>query len=175
MPFAMPWTDVPSPELGPNALRFFWRSRAETDPESWNVALAVLEGDNVVGSTSIGADGFPVVRTFETGSWLGRRFQGRGLGTELRVATLHLGFLGLDALEARTGAFQDNQASLGVTRKLGYEPNGVTVHDRRGMRAYIDRFRMSREHFHDHVRRDDVEIEGDAAVREQLGIETVSA
>jgi hypothetical protein len=34
---------------------------------------------------------------------------------------------------------------------------------------------MSREHFLDHVRRDDVEIEGDAAVRAQLGIETVSA
>ena len=173
MPFAMPWTDVPSPELGPNSLRFFWRSRADTAPESWNVPFAVLEDTNVVGSTSIGADGFPVVRTFETGSWLGRRFQGRGLGTEMRVATLHLGFLGLDALEARTGAFQDNHASLGVTRKLGYEPNGVTVHDRRGIRAYIDRFRMSRQHFLDHVRRDDVEIDGDAALRESLGI-TVS-
>jgi RimJ/RimL family protein N-acetyltransferase len=175
MPFAMPWTDVPSPALELNALRFYWRSRAETSPESWNLLFAVLQGDDVVGSTSIGADGFPVVRTFETGSWLGRRFQGRGLGTEMRVATLHLGFLGLDALEARTGAFQDNQASLGVTRKLGYEPNGVTVHDRRGMRAYIDRFRMTRQHFHDHVRRNDVEIDGDAAVRELLGIETVSA
>ena len=173
MPFAMPWTDVPSPELGPNALRFYWRSRAETAPESWNVLFAVLEGDNVVGSTSIGADGFPVVRTFETGSWLGRRFQGRGLGTEMRVATLHLGFLGLDALEARTGAFQDNHASLGVTRKLGYEPNGVTVHDRRGIRDHINRFRMSRQHFLENARRDDVEIDGDAAVREQLGI-TVS-
>jgi RimJ/RimL family protein N-acetyltransferase len=174
-PFAMPWTDVPSRELGPNALRFYWRSRADTTPESWNVVFAVLEGDKVVGSTSIGADGFPVVRTFETGSWLGRRFQGRGLGTEMRVATLHLGFLGLDALEAGTGAFHDNQASLGVTRKLGYEPNGVTVHDRRGIRDHIDRFRMSRQHFLGHVRRDDVEIDGDAAVRELLGIEPVSA
>lgn len=175
MPFADPWTDAPSSQLERNALRFYWRSRAATSPESWNLLFVALEGDEVVGSTSIGADGFPIVRTFETGSWLGRRFQGHGLGTELRVATLHLGFLGLDALEARTGAYQDNHASLGVTRKLGYEPNGVTVHDRRGMRAYIDRFRMSRQHFLDHVRRNDVEIEGDAAARELLGIETVSA
>ena len=43
----------------------------------------------------------------------------------MRIATLHLGFLGLDALEASTGAFEDNLASLGVTRKLGYEPNGI--------------------------------------------------
>ena len=170
MPFADPWTDAPASELERNALRFYWRSRAATSPESWNLVLAVLAGDEVVGSTSIGADGFPVVRTFETGSWLGRRFQGRGLGTELRVATLHLGFLGLDALEARTGAFQDNQASLGVTRKLGYEPNGVTVHDRRGMRDYIDRFRMGRQHFLEHVRRDDIDIDGDAAAREFLQI-----
>jgi RimJ/RimL family protein N-acetyltransferase len=174
MPFALPWTDAPSPELERNALRFYWRSRAQTSPEAWNLLFVVLEGDEVVGSTSLGADGFPVVRTFETGSWLGRRFQGRGLGTEIRIATLHLGFLGLHALEARTGAFDDNLASLAVTRKLGYEPNGVAVHDRRGARAQSHRFRMSREHFLDHLRRADIEIDGDVAARELLGIETLS-
>ena len=173
MPFAFPWTDAASPELERNALRFYWQSRAETSPAAWDLLFVALEGDHVVGSTTIGAKGFPVVRTFETGSWLGRRFQGRGIGTEMRIATLHLGFLGLDALEARTGAFEDNLASLGVTRKLGYEPNGVAVHDRRGARAQSHLFRMTRQHFLDHVRRDDVEIDGDAAVRELLGI-TVS-
>jgi RimJ/RimL family protein N-acetyltransferase len=174
MPFADPWTDVPSADLERNPLRFYWRSRAETSPDSWNLLFAVLEGDEVVGSTSIGSSGFPVVRTFETGSWLGGRFQGRGLGTELRIATLHLGFLGLDALEARTGAFEDNPASLGVTRKLGYEPNGVAVHDRRGARAVSHRFLMTRQYFLDHVRRDDVTIEGDAGARELLGITTIT-
>jgi RimJ/RimL family protein N-acetyltransferase len=174
MPFAMPWTDVPSPELERNSFRFYWRSRAEVAPESWNLNLVVLEGDVVVGSTSIGAANFPVVRTFETGSWLGRRFQGRGLGTEARIATLHLGFLGLDALEATTGAFDDNPASLEVTRKLGYEPNGVWVHERRGARAQSYRFRMSRRHFLDHVHRDDVEIEGNAGVRELLGVASLN-
>jgi RimJ/RimL family protein N-acetyltransferase len=173
MPFAMPWTDVPSPELERNAFRFYWRSRAETAPESWSLQFAVLEGNDVVGSTNLLASAFPVVRTFETGSWLGRRFQGRGLGTELRIATLHLGFLGLDALAATTAAFDDNPASLGVTRKLGYEPNGVGLHARRGTRAQSHRFLMTRRHFLDHVRRDDVEIDGDAAVRELLGISGV--
>ena len=138
--------------------------------------FAVLEGDKVVGSTSIGADGFPVVRTFETGSWLGRRFQGRGLGTEMRVATLHLGFLGLDALEARHRRLPGQP---GVARRDAQA--GVRAERRRrcttgvGSRAHIDRFRMTRQHFLDHVRRDDVEIDGDAAVRELLGIEPVSA
>jgi RimJ/RimL family protein N-acetyltransferase len=175
MPFAMPWTDVPSPELEQNALRFYWRSRAETARESWDLLFAVLEDDEVVGSTSLLANAFPVVRTFETGSWLGRHFQGRGLGTEMRIATLHLGFLGLDGLLATTAAFDDNLASLGVTRKLGYEPNGVLHHQRRGARATSHRFLMTRQFFLDHVRRDDIEIDGDAAVRELLGIEPVSA
>jgi len=170
MPFTMPWTDVPSPELERNALRFYWRSRADTSPDSWNLMFAVFEGDELVGTTSALADRFPIVRAFETGSWLGRRFQGRGIGTEMRIATLHLGFLGLDASTATTGAFEDNGPSLGVTRKLGYEPNGIGLHDRRGERAQSNRFLMTREHFLEHIRRDDVEIEGDAPVREFLGI-----
>jgi RimJ/RimL family protein N-acetyltransferase len=174
MPFADPWTDVPPPALERNALRFYWQTRAETSPNSWDLLFGVFAGDDVVGSTSIGAKGFQVTRTFETGSWLGRRFQGRGLGTEMRIATLHLGFLGLDALEARTGAFEDNLASLGVTRKLGYEQNGVAVHDRRGARARSHRFLMTRQHFLDHVRRDDIQIEGDVGARELLGISPVS-
>lgn len=170
MPFAIPWTDVPSPELERNAFRFYWQSRAETTPASWNLNFAVLEDDQVVGSTSMIANAFPAVRAFETGSWLGRRFQGRGVGTEMRVASLHLGFLGFDASTATTGAFEDNQASLGVTRKLGYQPNGVALHERRGERAQSQRFLMTRQHFLEHVRRDDVEITGDAAVREFLEI-----
>ncbi|HEX6658765.1 MAG TPA: GNAT family N-acetyltransferase [Ilumatobacter sp.] len=170
MPFALPWTDVESPELERNALRFYWQTRAGTAPASWNLLFAVLEGEQIVGSTSINADVFRVVRAFETGSWLGRSFQGRGLGTEMRIATLHLGFLGLDASTATTGAFDDNPASLGVTRKLGYQPNGIMLHERRGERAQSNRFLMTRQHFLDHVHRDDVEIEGDAAVREFLEI-----
>ena len=121
-------------------------------------------------TTAVIADNFPTVRAFETGSWLGRRFQGRGIGTEMRIATLHLGFLALDASTATTAAFADNGPSTGVTRKLGYEPNGVGWLERRGQRAEINRFVMSRQHFLDHIHRDDVEIEGDAEVRDFLAI-----
>ena len=81
----------------------------------------------------------------------------------------------IDAVMASTRAYTDNMPSLGVTRKLGYEPNGVDPHVRRGERAELERFRMSREHFLEHVARDDVEIEGDEPVRELLGIARVSS
>jgi RimJ/RimL family protein N-acetyltransferase len=170
MPFAMPWSDAQSPDLERDALRFYWRCRAETVPDKWSLQFATFEGDVLVGSTNLLASGFPVKRTFETGSWLGREYQGQGIGTEMRIATLHIGFVALDAVAATTGAFFDNAPSLGVTRKLGYEPNGVDLHERRGEAAEIRRFRMTRSQFFEHVHCDDVEIDGDEPVRELLGV-----
>ena len=170
MPFSMPWSDAASPDLERDALRYYWRCRAETLPTGWSLQFAAIESGTVVGTTGLIATDFPVARTFETGSWLGRAHQGRGLGTELRMATLQLGFLGLDALVATTGAFRDNGPSLGVTRKLGYEPNGIGTHDRRGAYAEIERYRMTRDRFVAEVQRDDIEIVGDERARELLGV-----
>nr|MCH9733997.1 GNAT family N-acetyltransferase [Actinomycetes bacterium] len=39
MPFSTPWTDVSSPELERNTLRFYWRNRAETTVEHWDLNL----------------------------------------------------------------------------------------------------------------------------------------
>lgn len=169
-PFATPWTDVPDDELGPNCFRHWWKCRTETTVDDWNIDLAVVADGVVVGATGLGAVKFPVTRWFETGSWLGREHQGRGFGTELRIATLHLGFVGFDAEVAGTAAFPDNAASLGVTAKLGYEPNGVQPQARRGESAETHHYRMSRDHFDAQVRRGDVEIVGDDAAREFLGI-----
>lgn len=49
------------------------------------------------------ATDFPTLRTAGTGSWLGRSYQGKGLGTEMRAAILHLLFSGLDAVAATSG------------------------------------------------------------------------
>lgn len=171
MPFAMPWTRAASPQLERQALQFFWRCRTETTPAGWNLNFAVLVDGEVVGSTGLRAEEFPRLRQFETGSWLGREFQGRGLGKEMRIATLTLGFLGLDAELALTGAWHDNAASLGVTRSLGYDEQGW----RRALRddSHPDRllgFVMPCEHFQAHLRRDDIELAGIAPVRDLLGI-----
>ncbi|MBI5089440.1 MAG: GNAT family N-acetyltransferase [Actinobacteria bacterium] len=160
MPFALPWTDVPSPQLERNAMQWYWRCRADTSPSRFHLDLAVVLDGAVVGTTGLIAHEFATLREFETGSWLGREFQGRGLGTEMRRATLHLGFAGLGATLATTSAFHDNPASLGVTRRLGYAPNGVVRTVRRGVAADSLRFEMTRTHWEQHLRRDDVGIDG---------------
>lgn len=70
MPFSTPWTDVPSPELERNTLRFYWRNRADTTVGHWDLNLAVVVGGVAVGMCSIEADAFPNRRSAETGSWV---------------------------------------------------------------------------------------------------------
>ncbi len=169
-PFYVPWTDLEPPELERGVLQFHWRSRAETTPAGWRVPFAVIAGGVVVGSTDLAAEDFLLLRQFETGSWLGREHQGKGLGKELRIATLAVGFLALDAAAATTGAWHDNQPSLGVTRSLGYTPEGSRRARRRETADTLLGFRMSRDHFLAKLHRDDIEIVGDEPVRDLLGI-----
>jgi RimJ/RimL family protein N-acetyltransferase len=158
MPFAMPWTDVPPPEFERGCLQYLWRTRAELSVAKWDLPLAVVVDGHAVGVQAMHTHDFAVLRAFETGSWLGQAYQGRGLGKEMRGAVLHLGFAGLDAEWAYTSAFHDNEASLGVTRALGYEPNGQVVAKRRDGADGQYLFRMSREIWQQR-RRDDVTIE----------------
>jgi RimJ/RimL family protein N-acetyltransferase len=159
MPFALGWTDEPQPALQRNSLRYFFSSWAAFHPGAWRLPLAVYEGDTLVGVQDIQAHEFPVLRGFLTGSWLGRAFQGRGLGKEMRAAVLHLGFAGLGAVRAETDAFADNGPSLGVTRSLGYRDNGRRWDLRRGEPAEHLLFTMDRSHW-ETIRRDDIGLDG---------------
>ena len=169
MPFFYPWTDAPPEEIPRNSLQHYWQMRAQLRPERWNLSLCVLVDGEVVGGGGLESENFAVCRGFETGSWLGVVFQGRGLGKELRQACLHLGFAGLGGTVAVTGAFEDNSASLAVTRGLGYEPNGEETVVRRGEAARLLRFRMPRAHWEANLRRDDIELEGVDACLALLG------
>jgi RimJ/RimL family protein N-acetyltransferase len=169
MPFIIHWTDVEPPERERNAYRYWWQCRAATSADSWTITLAVLVDGTVVGACGLVAEHFPVMRTFETGSWLGLAHQGRGLGTELRQACLHLGFDGLGAEIATTAAYLDNGPSLGVTRKLGYRSNGTSRVVRRGAAGEIARFTMDRDHWLS-IRRDDIALDGVEGTRDLLGI-----
>src|SRR5215212_6344167 len=42
MPFSIPWTDLASPQLERNALRFWWGQRSGWSPESWGAGFAVV-------------------------------------------------------------------------------------------------------------------------------------
>lgn len=163
MPFKNPWTDVPSPQLERNTLQWQWRMRAELSPEEWSLTFAVFLDGAAIGIQGMTGRRFATLRSFETGSWLGRAHQGQGIGKEMRAAVLQLGFEGLDAVEARSGAFVDNPQSTAVSRALGYEENGRGLAAPRGEARELALFRLTRERweqFRAEGRYPEVEIDG---------------
>ena len=168
MPFSTPWTDAEPEELARSVLQWGWRTRGALTPDDWKLGLAVFEDGRCVGVQDVMAQHFAVLRTVSTGSWIGLAHQGRGIGTEMRAAVLHLAFAGLDARRAETAGFEDNPRSLGVTRSLGYEDNGDEVLVRRGEPARCLRFALSRDRWR-LGERDDIAIEGLEPCLELLG------
>lgn len=169
MPFSEPWTDADPPEVRRRVLQWEWRSRGEWSAERWRLNLSVWADDVCVGTQGISADDFPMMRTITSGSWLGAAHQGKGLGKEMRAAALHLAFAELGAKRAETSAFADNHASLGVTRALGYEPNGEAVELRRGQPATQLRFVLLQEAW-EQRRRNDIAVEGLEPCLPQFGL-----
>jgi RimJ/RimL family protein N-acetyltransferase len=129
MPFSVAWTD--DPELS-DFLPYHELRRREWSPEAWHLELGVWLDGTVVGVQAVTAEDFPRTRTVMTGSWLGQRSQGRGVGTEMRTAVLELAFRGLGAEGARSGAIDGNAASLRVSEKLGYRHVGRSTVAPRG-------------------------------------------
>ena len=132
MPFLNPWTDLDPNTRRQTSLQWWWGQRARWSVDNWSLTGAVFVNDELIGVQDLAAENFAVLRSVTTGSWLGQKFQGRGYGKEMRQAILHLAFEGLDAVEAHSGAFWDNAASLGTSRSLGYQDNGTHLTLRRG-------------------------------------------
>ena len=159
MPFFVPWTDLEPEQRARATAQWLWGHRANWSPENWTLTAAAFVEGRPVGMQDVGAQHFRAVRSVETGSWLGRLHQGQGLGREMRQAILHLAFAGLGAEEALSGAFEDNAASLAVSRAVGYEENGEARGHRRDGFGRTVRFRMGRPQW-ERTRRDDIEIIG---------------
>ncbi len=148
MPFSTPWTDRPPAELVTSALQHWWSERAEATPEHWAVSFGVRMDGEFVGIQDLMGRAFAVRRLVATGSWLGIAHHDRGIGTEMRAAVLQFAFDHLGATRADSGAFLDNPASLRVSEKLGYRPDGTGVHVRRpGERAVEQRLTLTPETF----------------------------
>jgi RimJ/RimL family protein N-acetyltransferase len=145
MPFGMAWSTVPSPAFELNFLQYYWSRRAGWSAESWELNLMTELDGVVIGTQSLHADRFSVMRTVDTGSWLGLAHQGKGFGREMREAVLALAFEGLGARVATTEAFLDNAASAGVSRSLGYVENGRGALAPEGVARETQRFRMTLE------------------------------
>jgi RimJ/RimL family protein N-acetyltransferase len=130
MPFTVAWTD--EPELG-TFLEYHETRRRDWSPGAWHLELGVwLEGEPV-GVQAMESENFAGTRVVGTGSWLGQRFHGRGIGTEMRTAVLELAFRELGAEAARSGAIDGNAASLRVSEKLGYRQIGRGTVSPRGV------------------------------------------
>lgn len=125
-PFSTPWTEAPGEEFGPNMARWHWKCRAECTPEAWTLLLGIWHDGGFIGCQDLGAKNFAALRTVSTGSWLKQSVQGQGLGKEMRAAVALYAFDWLGAEAATSEAAIWNEASLGVSRSLGYELNGTT-------------------------------------------------
>jgi RimJ/RimL family protein N-acetyltransferase len=159
MPFFVPWTDLEPSRRAREAAQWFWGKRADWSCDKWTFTAAAFVDGRPVGVQDLGAEHFRAVRSVETGSWIGRAHQGEGLGREMREAVLHLAFAGLGALEALSGAFEDNAASIATSRAIGYVENGEARGPRRDGSARTIRFRLGREAWA-RRQRDDIEIAG---------------
>jgi RimJ/RimL family protein N-acetyltransferase len=148
-PFLYQWADEEPVQRARNALQFWWGRRASWMPTDWSLGFGVWLEGRLVGVQELEAKQFPILREVSTGSWLTQSVQGQGIGKEMRAAVLSFSFGSLGAEFARTAAFVDNAASLGVTRHIGYRENGRARHVNRGTAAETIRFTISRDEFED--------------------------
>lgn len=147
MPFNVPWTDRIADDGGRGMVQFFWSQRAKLAAGDWTVTFLVRHEGEVIGVQDIGARDFAVLREVNTGSWIGRKFQGRGFGTEMRIAVLQFAFDHLEARIARSAAWVGNHASNRVSEKLGYVHDGTIGIAPRGERLEHVRLRLDAANF----------------------------
>lgn len=125
MPFLDPWPE----RLGEHGLataQFYWSAYAAWSPDRWRLPLRVEHDGELVGVQDLVARGpFHRTRSLATGSWLLRPHQGRGIGTLMRQAVCAFAIDELGAQEMHSAALSGNGRSLGVSRRVGYRPNGV--------------------------------------------------
>ncbi|MFE0458434.1 GNAT family N-acetyltransferase [Kitasatospora sp. NPDC058965] len=142
-PFLRPWATEPAARAR-SVVQYHWLRRGNWHPADWSLTLAVLADGEVVGQQALYAQDFGVLRAVQSTSWLGLAHQGKGIGTEMRAAVLHLAFDGLGATEALSGARVDNPGSLAVSRKLGYREDGLQRDLVDGAPVTTRRLRLSR-------------------------------
>jgi RimJ/RimL family protein N-acetyltransferase len=158
MPFEIPWTDRSDEPTFVEDFALYHEDALRTwKPNDWSLNLLAFLKSRPIGSQSIRGEDFSTRREIETGSWLGRAYQGQGLGTEMRTAALELAFRELGATAAVSGSMVRNESSKRVSEKLGYEVVGTSMIAPRGEPVTKYDLRIEREAWQAPVR---VEIEG---------------
>lgn len=117
----------------------------QSSPAAWRFNFLVFVDGNVIASQGLQSRSAGCIFT---NSLMGRRYQGRGYGTEMRAGVLSLAFEVLGARCAISDAWVGNAPSLAISWKLGYLRVGTEIHHPRGdpvehevMRLEASRFR----------------------------------
>lgn len=173
-PLSWSWTRGTREDVMRHVLAHQWKNRSRTAPDDWTLSLAVVRDGEIVGEQQISAKNFPVTRSGLTGSWLGLRHHGQGIGTRMRLMALHLAFEGFDAAEMLSEAYDDNPASNAVSRRVGYIANGSRLAARERHSIIENSYRMTREQWDSRPNdlRAEITLEGMPPVRRLFGIET---
>ena len=130
-PFVSPWDENPPEQMAKNSLSWVWSRRSSIGPDQWYLMLGVFlkEEDGaegaLIGVQDVGAEKWRVLRTVNSGSWMRRDQQGRGLGKEMRAAMLIWAFDHFGAEYAESAAFDWNEPSNRVSQSLGYSKFGT--------------------------------------------------
>ena len=165
IPFSGAWIDrIHEPGFEDETVEFYFGRLRDARPDHWHLEMLAFAGETLIGSQRLSSER---KREVWTGSWLARRFQRMGYGTEMRAAVLHFAFEYLGAERACSDAWIGNLASLAVSRKLGYVDVGTEFQHPRGEPVKHQVLRLDRERFQSPV---PVEVEGLAAVLPWFGI-----
>ena len=168
-PFLTSWTAGEPQDRARFVLQEHWSQLGTWSASAWRLGLGVFLEGQPLGVMSLRARDFPIVREVTTSSWLGLDHHKRGFGTEARGGLLTLAFKHLEAHAALTEVFQDNHSSQAVSRKLGYEPDGIS-RDARGDEVVVsDRLRLTRQRWK-WQQRTDVAVTGFADCRPMFGL-----
>ena len=144
----------------------YWKAYGTWSPDAWRLRLVVRRqrvarsGGDIIGVQELEGNDFARLRTLDSSSFLVASARGQGLGRQMRQAVLALGFGPLGAQAAVTEAWHDNHASLGVSRALGYLPNGESLHRRADGTDMMIHLRLTRADWLASGRADAVEISG---------------
>jgi RimJ/RimL family protein N-acetyltransferase len=150
-PFLTPWAEGIPEDRAKHVVQEHWWRLGTWAADHWSLGLAVFVTATAepIGVVTLRSRDFAVTREVTTSSWLGLPHQRQGYGTEARAGLLTLAFDHLGATDATTEVFGDNHSSHGVSRKLGYQPDGISRDPRDGEVVVSDRLRLTRDRWAD--------------------------
>jgi RimJ/RimL family protein N-acetyltransferase len=148
----------------------YWRNFGTWSPEAWRLLFTVRRDGELLGLQELEGNDFVLLRTVDTSSWLVQSARGSGIGKAMRRAVLALAFGPLEARAAVTSAWHDNHGSLGVSRSIGYRPNGESLMARDGAADTLVHLRMTRQDWDATGAAADVEIDGFEPCRPYFGL-----